>query len=604
MKDGSVVSRRTLLSGAAAGAAASMVGAGASMVGARSAAATDSERPLIAVSMAPHIHASFSEGIASFAAHLQQARQHNVDVIWWTDHDFRVAAHDHRQAVRFEGVKELEGELEWNWAARPEGNLTATAAEFIDEPHSPGEEGKALRLSATGGPGGGIFWYVGSAWNFTYSTCLADTVLELDVLPEQTAPGAVFVVQIQLSYHPARGDRPAGPYFLRYYVGGSTEIIRRAEGLVGIVELPAVAGQWRRLTLWPVRDIHRIWPDLVAEDNSFARFRIGVMAGEGQQVSAVADRMRFHRAAREGQAGEFLRRYVLHRYHDEYPDVRHYPSFEVSLVRHLNWYGKRIVIPDLPSPPYRDDDPAKAAAMIDFIHQHDGLACWNHPLDVEQPESLARLMIEQNNLGADLVEIGREPYADLRWVYDVAARNAIFFTAIGSSDDHGGKDWLVQEETHVTSVWAASTDIDDLLDAMRAGRAWFYDLAKYRGELDILVGGRRAMGGVAVTRAQELPVELVATGLPAGSSLEIITGVADLAGTTDLKPATTSQFVPADALGGGRHSVIVAPQAGVYVRTQVRAADGAVIALSNPVWLLRAAPPHGIPAARRLPYVN
>ena len=599
MSNGSRVSRRTLLTGTVGGAAA---GVASTVVGELPAAATGGERPLIPVSMAPHIHASFSEGVASFGTHLQQARQHGIDVIWWTDHDFRVAAHDHREAVKFEGPKELEGPLEWTWAERPEGALAARAAEFVDEPHSPGEEGKALRLSATGGPGGGIFWYVGSAWNFTYSTCIADTVLELDVLPEETAPGAVFVIQIQLSYHAARGDRPAGQYWLRYYIGGSTEIIRRAEGLVGIVELPAVTGQWRRLTLWPVRDIHRIWPDLVAEDNSFARFRLGVMAGEGQRVSAVADRMRFLRAARHGQAGEVLRRFVLSRYREEYPDVRHYPAYEVSLVRHINWYGRRIVIPELPSPPYRDDDPAKAKAMIDFIHSHDGLACWNHPLDVEQPDTLAKLMIETNNLGADLVEIGRMPYAELRWVFDVAARNAIFFTAIGSSDDHGGRDWLVQEENHVTSVWAASTELDDLLDAMRAGRAWFYDPAKFRGELDILVRGRRAMGGVAVTGAAEVPVELVATGVPADGSLEIITGAADLAGTADLQPAVTSQLVPAGDLVGGRHRLTVAPGAGAYVRTQVLAADGAVIAVSNPLWLLRAEPPHGIPAPRRLRY--
>jgi hypothetical protein len=49
------------------------------------------------VSMAMHIHGSFSEGIASMDAHLEQARRHGVDVIWWIDHDFRRTAHGYRQ---------------------------------------------------------------------------------------------------------------------------------------------------------------------------------------------------------------------------------------------------------------------------------------------------------------------------------------------------------------------------------------------------------------------------------------------------------------------------------------------------------------------------
>jgi hypothetical protein len=51
------------------------------------------------VSMAMHIHGSFSEGIASMDAHLEQARRNGVDVIWWTDHDFRREAHGYRQAI-------------------------------------------------------------------------------------------------------------------------------------------------------------------------------------------------------------------------------------------------------------------------------------------------------------------------------------------------------------------------------------------------------------------------------------------------------------------------------------------------------------------------
>src|SRR5437868_4480838 len=68
------------------------------------------------VSMAMHIHGPFSEGLASFSAHFEQARKYNVDVIWWTDHDFRIAAFEHRQAVHFDGAREPEHGLDWKWA--------------------------------------------------------------------------------------------------------------------------------------------------------------------------------------------------------------------------------------------------------------------------------------------------------------------------------------------------------------------------------------------------------------------------------------------------------------------------------------------------------
>jgi hypothetical protein len=38
--------------------------------------------------------------------------------------------------------------------------------------------------------------------------------------------------------------------------------------------------------------------------------------------------------------------------------------------------------------------------------------------------------------------------------------------------------------------------------------------------------------------------------------------------------------------------------AGSFLRTQVIASTGAIIATSNPVWLLQSPPPGGIPAAR------
>lgn len=552
-----------------------------------------------AIAMAMHIHASFSEGTASYEAHLQQAREHGVDVIWWTDHDFRVAAHHHRQAVGFDGLSEFEGELEWTWAEQREGALADARAEFVDQPTTSDEPGRAMRLWARGGPGGGALWQAATAWNWTYSINLADTTLELDVLPEEVSAGAALVFEIASSYHPARGGRPAGQYTLRYRIGAD-EPGWHADGLAGTVDLAAPVGEWTRLVLRPVDDFARLWPDLVASDNSLHQLRLGVTVADTDSASFVVDRLRFDRGKGAGAAGMELRREVLSHYAEEYPDVTHHEAFEVSLVRHLNWFGGELTLPRLPSPPFRDNDPELMASMVEFMHARGAVVQWNHPLDVETPESLAQLMIERDAFGVDLVEIGREPFDGLLQVFDTAARNAIFFTATGVSDDHAGRDWLDQRSNWITCVWAHSTSVPDLTDALRAGNAWFCDPARWRGELDIRLDERSALGRVLVTDAASVPVRFVLTNPPADGQLELILGTVDRAGVGDPSPHYDSQLVPATDAPGAGFQLDVEPGDGRYVRTQLRAADGTIIAVSNPAWLLREPPPAGIPDARRL----
>ncbi|TDC56693.1 hypothetical protein E1212_01625 [Jiangella ureilytica] len=591
------VSRRTLLATAGGAAAA---GLALPLVQAVPAAAVPA-RSMRPVSMAMHIHGSFSEGPASYETHLRQARLNAVDVIWWTDHEFRVGAHDHRREVRFEGLREVVNTMEWTWTRATEGAVTSGTAEFVDDPHSPDEPGKAMRLTATG-TGWGILWYSAASWNQTYTGSLADTTIQLDVLAEQTGPGRELVVEINSSYHPARGGRAAGRYLLQYRIGGSTsgEIVRRAEGLRGHVEIPAPQGRWQRVTFRPVDDLQAIWPDLVASDNSMHQLRLGVRVAGEAPTRAVVDRLRIDYGRRNLATGADLRREVLARYADEFPDVVHYEAWEVSLVRHLNWIGGDLAMPALPSPPRRNNDPDLTAEMIEFMHAHGALAQWNHPLDVATPEELVRLMIERNCLGADLMEIGRTPFEDLRRVFDAAARNALFITGVGVSDDHGGQNWAGLADNNITYVWAASTAMNDLVDALRAGRAWWVDPVRWRGAMDIEVAGRRVLGSALVTRAARLNVRLTATGLPAGGALHIVESPVDYPGVADPSPATTSTVVPAGELEDGRVDHLVVPGDGAFVRLQARDAQDRVIGESNPFWILRDEPPHGIPAARRL----
>ncbi len=540
-----------MLLGAGGAVAGGVVGGIGRPLSDASRAARTPQAALIPVSMAMHIHGPFSEGIASYEAHLSEAHRIGVDMVWWTDHDFRIDAHGYQQAVHFDGPVEKENGVAWTWTQHRTGPLRSASGTFVAQPHSPDEQGRALRLQARADHDTwGELWYTGTAWNWTYSTCLADTTLELDVRASQVGPDAVLAVEIDSSYHPAVGSRPAGQYTLRYRIGGTSTVRRRARGLLGIVELPAPRGHWRRVALRPVRDIAAIWPELVAADNSLYQLRIGVLSRRGHPVDVVVDRLRFRRTQRDPTAALALRRSVLRHYAGRFPGVRQSDTAEISLVRHLNWFGGELVLPPYPAgAPRKDGSVAAAQAMVQFIKSHGGIASYNHPMqgDVGSPQALSRLLITTRALGADIVEIGCKQTLDsLLQVFDVSARNAVYYTATGVTDDHSGINWIKQRVNFLTYVWSHSFDVPDLVSALTAGRAWFVDPAKWRGELDLQVRGVPAMGGVLVGAASTEPVRIIVTGVPKDGALEIVTGPVDRAGPAPARSADP----PADRARG------------------------------------------------------
>lgn len=589
------INRRQMLAlGAAAG-----IGAAFLPTEVSTAVAAPSKNGRRSVSMAMHIHSCFSEGTASMDAHLQQATNLGVDVIWWTDHDFRMQALGYRKAVRFEGLDEPENGLTWSWNRITAGQLTSSSTTFVTEPHSPDEPGKAMRLQALAAiPVWGELLYEGNAWNTTYTTSLAATVLELDVLGENLGADAEIIVRVLSSYRPATAGRPAGRYTLEYRIGTQEGRWTENQGLLGVVAIPAT-GAWQRLQLDLQSDVAALWPDIVSADSGIYRLRVGVRSRNGAQVSAVLDRLRFNRTRRAGNESVQLQDEMMREYTLRYPNVVQFHGTEVSLVRHLSSYGGDFTLPD-----YGDVAPKKnttvpaAIDMVDFVHARRGLVTFNHPLeDAPTGAELAKLLIETNALGADMVEVGsKEDFGESVFGYDAAARNGVFVTATGVSDDHGGADWVGQKQRWITSVWSDSTRQADLFSALRGGRAWFWDPQFWRGELDLKVHGSVPMGGVTISAAAKVPVQIDVTEVPADAQVVLIVGEVDYAGTADATPATTEHLVTLNKSGQG--TVVIPTQSSRYVRVELRRQDGAVIGFSNPVWILKEQPRNAIPADR------
>jgi hypothetical protein len=301
----------------------------------------------------------------------------------------------------------------------------------------------------------------------------------------------------------------------------------------------------------------------------------------------------------------------------KYPTLTQLQGTEISAWNpHVNWFGPGVVLPGYTGQNSTTYTGFLQNSVVPAIHNSGGLASYNHPFGTQDGPllpasgmdsklaSVASALLASNVLGCDLLEVGYHlrGQCDLAHhlaLWDVMSRNAVFLTGNGTSDDHAGVNWLSSQNNWFTACWAASTGLPDLLSALASGRAWCASLSAYRGALDLLVDGVVPMGKVSVSPVPSRLLAATATNLPAGSSLQVLQGAVDYAGQNALSANTVIVgSYPAASMAGGQVTQAVDTTGDSFVRTQVVSSGGAVIATSNPVWLLRTAPPGGIPAAR------
>ena len=188
------------------------------------------------VSMAMHIHSSFSEGIASMDAHLYQARRLGVDVVWWTEHDFRKLAHGYRTAVGFDGPQRARRVTGTSTGTRSRRAGRHRAALVRDEPANPDETGGKMQVVAAAGEAGSMGDTRRSTLaRRTPSTRPATATPRSNSTSSRSSSGtdARVVVEIVSSYRPASAGRPAGQYRIQYRLGdpvGTRTEERRSAG--------------------------------------------------------------------------------------------------------------------------------------------------------------------------------------------------------------------------------------------------------------------------------------------------------------------------------------------------------------------------------------
>ncbi|MGZ6544825.1 MAG: twin-arginine translocation signal domain-containing protein [Actinomycetota bacterium] len=614
-----IISRRTFLGGAAAlGAAGVLTALDPRWVMADEAAL----RPF---GMAMHIHASFSEGTgsaanggASMLQQLTQASTNAVDVLWWTEHDWRMSGYGFRKVVHFDALTENEAGLPLKWVQSKSGTLTsssATISKTVGSPLDPNAK-SSLKLSAVGSSSS--FATLRSTANTANARqnlrgTLAGMTISIEVFPISIGPNGYLEMQIRSSNHPATGGRPAGIYTISYRIGGpDAPGTHRTQGINGFVTLAAPTGAWTSLNLVPCDDFAQLWPDMQSQDNAMYDFSLAASSRSGATASGHFDFLRFQRPTTpldiQGQ--------LMNAYASAFPTVVQMPAVEVSnTVDHLNWFGGTIALPDysplpiLPPP----SDPAMTYGFVNTIHSGGGLASYNHMFGTDGGslsstaqetlrQSVASKLVSSLVYGADILKVGYRQYGAMplsRYlsVWDVCSRNAIFTTGTGVSDNHGNA-WSTQSNNFLTWAWAADLVQQSLLDALVAGRCFFADMARFRGQLDLLVDGVAPMGSVSVSDLTSRQLVITATGLPTGGTVKLVKGPVDLAGPGVPFSGTTVQSFPATAFATGSMSFTLDTTNALFARVGVWDSSNKLLAGSNPVWLLHVPPSGGIPAAR------
>lgn len=581
----------------------------------------------LASAMAMHIHSSFSEQYGSMEAHLFQARQNAVDVLWWTDHDFRMTGRGYRKTVHFTSLTAESGgpgeASAWHWEPQNSGSLAAGwTGGIVDSPASPRDTvargSLQLRAQSKGSAAATVGFYANShpaGWN--YHCSLLGQSLAIEVLPVSVGPHAYLEIKVTTSYHHAPGGRrPAGNYVLSYRLGGAAAVGSRvATGLTGVVTLPVSTGRWNSVVLRPAEDIAALWPDLDSRDFALYGLNLNAVCSGKAVAAGNFDYLRFTRSSGELQLHTQVQ--MMQSYAPSYPGVTQRRGLEISYYQpHINWFGGAVTFPQygrLTKQGYLD---YLKNTAIPQIHAAGGLASYNHPFGMaggpplpkatqdQQLAALAAAMLGDGAVGCDILEVGYTHRAGIDLahhvgLWDVLSRNARFITGNGATDDHMAVDWAALGNNWTTSTWSGNRSEASLLSALAAGRAWTSSLSRYRGNMDLLVDGSCPMGSASVSSVSSRRLTATATDVPAGGSLQVLQGKVDYAGRADCRPnSRVVSAYRAGQLAGGAVTTAVDTTADSYVRTQVLDSSGAVVGLSNPVWLLRHAPPGGIPGHR------
>jgi hypothetical protein len=554
--------------------------------------------PLRPISVQMHVHASMSEGNGSWRAANVHAKKIGLDVLWWSDHDWRMSYHTYNRAFGFEGPDlatsvptYYEPGTDLNAAAGNErmtitlaphnlnGSVKDAIARTTMERAVEGTRSFEVAAAAAG-PGWQPYFYEIDATRRTMKRSLASKVT-LSFAAFADAGGDVMAaVRVDLSQQPP--DMKAGAIYYVLTRAADADLKTLEDAHTKIIRLPFEPGAWNRVTVDVTRDADRL--QLGGIDNAIAAVSFGVLT-RGPLARAFFDDYRIHHQL-QGEALRDEARAMAARYQAEY-GVINYVGQELSFAAHMNPLGERVPMIDHVKHPAG----LTARETSEFVHANGGILSLNHifgtnrpppELNPADPDSVRRFedarirdLTESRVYGADILEVGYPtrvlPMKSFLRVWDALSAAGIDVVGNGISDTHGSVAGWYNGNNFVSWVWTRSASMADIVDGFRRGDVYFGDPVQFKGSLMLTTDDGHRMGSVVVTKKPEHRVNVKIEGLPAGARVRVVTNGQAGADEAPGAPLFEKQLrldtsVPA------------------FLRVEAYTAEGRPLVFSNPIY--------------------
>lgn len=581
------------------------------------------------LSLAGHLHGSFSEAHGSAAAHYSEAHRLGIDAVAMTEHDWRLSLRCYRRAYHFSDMSEKAVDGTWQLLTRRDTALTADSSATITKADvCPGDQtpgAGSLRMTAASRTSARATLTVGvSAARATknYSGPASGRTLHLWVKAIRSVAEGNLSVVLDYSYDPVNGHKHAT---YRFRQDLTRRVVQRTGRGAVTVDLPVRPTAWTEVVIDPAADVEEFWPNQAAGDSSLNGITFEATGTAQQTADGLVGGLSWEfqpgwsfETGYVPTAGGYdpLATYVrsVREVAAAYPDILNVYGLELSADHHFNQIGGTPFLypyPDRSGRPHPNLPDAVGLDQVAAIKRQGGVATANHPFGagahLPAPADRDRILLATKRRyldvgfwGADVLETGYDKrdmdLAGHQSLFDCASSNGYFITANGVSDDHVGNNWARQTNRFLTHLWTVAPSEAGIAAALRGGRAVVGRLGDWSGSLDLRLNGRARMGQVLVEpRAGTDQLLVEASGLPRACTVRVLRGEVDYSGAAATDPSPVASL-PIGALGGGGATVAIAFNGRpCYYRVEVLSAEGRVVAFSNPVYHYPAKPERSLP---------
>jgi len=547
-----------------------------------------------------HLHGSMSEGFGTMQSHTAQAEAAGFDGLWWTDHMGRQTLEAHQHAIDFEG--NLDGSIRFGnvtsrrWMSEKSSEF-ATYDSYFDTQHATkGSQSFHINFASNGFQD----WQIGA---LTYKTAnkaesislAADPRVGFDFRMDAFSGDVGLAVRVTLSSVYSNGLKEGAPRVLQFVPAGFHVPPNQD---VQSVTLPATAlGTWVHFDCDVRGEAARFWPTV--DDMSLKKVELLLATRSGGQLSFSIDTFRIDL---NGLTGAELFRLQRQTLQQNYSDkIFHHVGAEmggpyeqaitsISTRDHLITLLPENLGQIMEFPEGSVNAREYPRSGVEWTHQRNGAAILAHVFSASHdgvtPDSAVKQLIQrlktERGFGADGLEVGYvergRPMADFVALWDDLALEQIYLTGVGSSDNHNLEDWSQRVNHMATWILATDNSASKLCAAIKQGHAFFGDPYVFdtNGTLTFEEqAGAYTMGDVVPLPegAQQLNIEV--DGAKSGDVLVLLrNGVEE----------TRWNFEGRSLQVSG----LVTPEAGDWVRLEVRDSSETPILFSNPIYYFAA----------------